>query len=973
MARNRRRIDGLPEAGEPVRKAPPVRVAAAPVNFNGPAPADNMRPLIEGLSAFNPALQQWMQEAESEEKTAGAKARVEQKVDVAAPPPEANKAFREGYMTMHGQVAGNDLARKMRLMYEENKNKPDFDPEKANQLLMDSEMKGFNDPHALKGFLPAVVGERQKIRADWGALQIERVRQDTDAKLGARARDLVDLPIRSDEEGVSTDPAQTRHALYQQFVTQGMALGKTRPELAKLFAAHLANRAMASGEPTLLDMADVRDESGIALNDNPEIKKHLIEARKAADAVQKKQVIDATVGERTNTLHTLYETLRVNPRSPDLDWDSLLRHQGTYLTFNDPEGKDIVAFYEKVMEARAGAKVNDQILEDLDGPRARIAAARPEAQPLIKARYGQVWDAFDEAVKAGDQFAVERFVATNLSLHQQWGVGDERLKNYLSNINTDPTDDGKPRPDFQRAYHIYSAIMRSPNKELVMDLTTERSRTLLRNFRAMIEDEGMPMNDAFARAQELNTAQGKERLESLNTPDVRAKFAQELKAKLQGGSWMTLGLTGRAPNKDLFVAEMTNVFQRKLMALGDRERAMKQTLDSVDEYLVRDGHSNWTQRPDSTLLGSYSKGQGDFEKGLTAYTLDLAAVLRKEHGVKGDMGEILHLERIGQGEAYTVKVNGVPRGRVELSEILARGAAKDATYQDAEYISTLLARVKSGAVTGEEIRDRMNDIMQLRDLHHIDAREYERLMAKRRKWEKDTIGEHVSQARAFRKNALGGMKPGDPLNEPGGLPEDPRIQPGGKNLKTADYAMQAAQKGNLTFALTAQAEGFMTKAYADPAKGTNIGLGFSMTSRSKPETASMLRRAGVPSGDVDKVMAGKMEITPDAVIRLHEIAVDEYRRKAISAVGADVWRTMKPEAQAVLTDMAWATGNPAQFKSVIEAMRKGDYNGASAALSLKYTDRNGEQKNDTRRVNLWRLMLSGRDTYSAYLKKHTSK
>jgi GH24 family phage-related lysozyme (muramidase) len=246
-------------------------------------------------------------------------------------------------------------------------------------------------------------------------------------------------------------------------------------------------------------------------------------------------------------------------------------------------------------------------------------------------------------------------------------------------------------------------------------------------------------------------------------------------------------------------------------------------------------------------------------------------------------------------------------------------------------------------------------------------------MVIRRKWQRQTIDKHVNAAREAQKSALGGLDPKDILREPGELPEDPQTQPGGKNLKTADYALQALSKGNLTFALTAQAEGFVTKRYNDAAKGQNIGIGFSLSARTKPETMSILRRAGVPSGDVEAVMEGRLEIKPEVVIRLHEIMVDDYRRKAVRAVGQDVWKALKPEAQAVLTDMAWVTGKPEQFKQVLEAMRKGDWKGASAAMSLQYTDRNGVQKDDTRRVRLWRLMLSGRDTYASYLKKHTSK
>jgi GH24 family phage-related lysozyme (muramidase) len=238
----------------------------------------------------------------------------------------------------------------------------------------------------------------------------------------------------------------------------------------------------------------------------------------------------------------------------------------------------------------------------------------------------------------------------------------------------------------------------------------------------------------------------------------------------------------------------------------------------------------------------------------------------------------------------------------------------------------------------------------------------------------ERLSKAEKDAMQAKKDALGGLNPKDILSDQQALPEDPVKQPGGKNLKTADYASQALQAGNLQYALTAQAEGVMFRRHKDPSKGENIGVGFSLTSRSKPEVLSMLRRAGVPSSDVDAVFDGKMEVSPKVVERLHAIAVPEYQKQAISAIGSDSWKKLTPEAQAVLTDMAWATGKPSQFTQVLDAMRKGDWNGASAALSLKYTDRQtGEQKDDVRRVNLWRLMLSGRKTYADYLSKHTTQ
>lgn len=972
-----RRVDALPESPAPARQQAATEVVARPVAASVVAPQGEMFELVNALRAVEPGLTEFLEKRHAEqaeaERVAGAKARAAQSGNEAVLTPEQTPFFQQGYMQMHGEVAGRDSARRMRAAFEEKKNLPDFDADAFFREFSSEELKGMTDKDALKGFLPALIKEREALRDEYSKLQVERVRQDTDANLAARARDLAEMRFSGEELAGTTASAQ-RHALYQDYVQKGLALGKTRPELAEMFTAALINEALAKQDPAVLDAASHRDASGIALLDNPKLGRAILEARSKAEELQKKSIYEAGTQYRTDTLVGLEEMLRVDPSDPQLDLPALYSHAHKYGLFNDPDGKELAAFWARVVDARSKQGTLVNIRASLYGPNGRIAAARPEAKPLIDAEYGKLWDAWELALNGGDERATERFIVENLSRHQQWGVADERLKALLSRINTEPDKDGKPSPDFLRAYRAYSAIKNSPNYDLISDLTDERSRTLLRYFHDMIVDEKQPEAAAFAKAKKLMEPEAQERLKALATPEVRAKFRSELDSRLKKGDWYTFGFTGKPGNSGMFVNTLTNAFERKLAILGDVEAAQKQTLAEIDVYLSRDANDNWTVRPDSTALAGRS--QVDFDKGLKAYTLDLADALAKEAKATGGSDPSIHLERIGQGTAYTVMNHGVPVGRVELSEILARGEAKHVTAAQAVSLSALSKRIHDNGgkhLTGDEIEGSWGEILQLHRIGKINSSQLDVLATRRQAWKRERLAEAEKAALEGRAAALGGMDPKDVLREPGGLPEAPARQPGGKNLKTADYAMQAMQKGNLLFALTAQAEGFMTRAHDDPSRGRNIGVGFSMTARTQPEVMSMLRRAGVPSSDVEAVMAGKMEVKPEVVIRLHEIAVGEYQKRAQAAIGTDAWRKLTPEAQAVLTDMAWATGNPAQFKTVLEAMRKGDWEGASANLSLKYTSKSGEQKEDTRRVKLWRLMLSGRQTFSDYLSKHTSK
>ena len=975
--KNRTRVSRLPSVSG-VESPAPVQAEAHASPTRNPAPyktRSDVDDLVDGLKGLEPGLMAFVKSREEEEakaeRAAGMKARATQEGNAPLITAEQTPWFQQGYMEMHGQVAGADVARKMRALFDENKGKPGWNPEQEIRSFLASESEGMSDQDALKGYLPHVMRERDSILNDWSKLQTEQVRADAALSLQARARDIAETPIREDEEGVYVDPSQTRHQLYQQFVEQGMTLGKTRPELAEMFTLALVNEAISKRDPSVLDVANIRDASGIALIDV--FGKTIIDARSKAETLQKAGIHAELTQARTDNLLGLNELLRTSPHDPRLDIDSLKLHAGPHGVFNDADGRELASFYEKVVEARQKDAQSKKILLDLSGPNARLTAAMPEAKPVMQAKYAQVWEGWRQNILNGDENATARFVSENLALHQLWGVPDDRLKSLLTRINTETLEDGKPATEFLRAYQVYAAIKDSANPDLIMDLTDERSRTMLRHFHEMIL-EGKPEADALAAAKQLMTPEAEERGKRLATPQVNQVFRAELNSKLEGGHWFTFGMTGGSANREMFIAPLMEAFDRNVRLLGNVEQASKITLAQVDEILVRDANDNWTQRPDPVVLGG--KSQRDFEKGLKAYTLDLTAEYEKADEPLGRERKFA-LQRGGQGDHYIVMIGGIPKGRVELSEILARGAAADLTQSEALTLSALQQRASEKGMPqlqGDEIDLRWPEVMKLRELRAISTATFEELSIKRRKYQQQQLINGSAQARQERAAMLAGMEPRGVLDEPGPLPEDTPVNPGGKNLKTADYAMLALEKGNLTFALTAQAEGFMTRVHSDPARGKNIGLGFSVTSRTQPEVRSMLKRSGVPEQEIDAVLAGKMEITPEAVMRLHEIAVVEYERKAERALGAQAWQRLTPEAKAVLTDMAWQTGNPAQFKTVLEAMRKGDWKGASANLSMKYTDRKtGEVKDDTRRINLWRLMLSGRQTFAAHIKKFTTK
>lgn len=205
-----------------------------------------------------------------------------------------------------------------------------------------------------------------------------------------------------------------------------------------------------------------------------------------------------------------------------------------------------------------------------------------------------------------------------------------------------------------------------------------------------------------------------------------------------------------------------------------------------------------------------------------------------------------------------------------------------------------------------------------------------------------------------------------------GYSDDFRVDvanPGGKNLRTIDYAVEYAKRGDLASSFTMLSEGMMLSRYKDPnGKDFNIGFGYNMSAHGKEGTFKALTAAGVPKENLEAVWNGQMQITPDQAVRLYKHTVKtEIEPMAKKAFG-EGFDFLPPNAKAVVIDLAYATGNRVgDFKTTIELMRQGRFEEAGRGLTLTYRNANGERVQDTRRMSMYRRLLAGDSTWLSYL------
>lgn len=185
---------------------------------------------------------------------------------------------------------------------------------------------------------------------------------------------------------------------------------------------------------------------------------------------------------------------------------------------------------------------------------------------------------------------------------------------------------------------------------------------------------------------------------------------------------------------------------------------------------------------------------------------------------------------------------------------------------------------------------------------------------------------------------------------------------------SAPTAKQFVSGGDLAGALTTMAEGVRTQAYKDPARGINIGIGYNMTMNAST-IAEDFRRAGIPVDQIDEIKAGARQITIDQAMRLYQAVKPRYEAIAQNAVQSRYpgeWPKLSDNVKAVLTDLAYQTGNVKQFATGLDNLFKGDLSGSG--LETKFKNRaSGQYQLDERRHTLRTAMLSSTTLFQTLL------
>lgn len=179
---------------------------------------------------------------------------------------------------------------------------------------------------------------------------------------------------------------------------------------------------------------------------------------------------------------------------------------------------------------------------------------------------------------------------------------------------------------------------------------------------------------------------------------------------------------------------------------------------------------------------------------------------------------------------------------------------------------------------------------------------------------------------------------------------------GGSGMSSSEIALKLL-KVDPFLGLATAIENVEHKVYYDPG-GTNIAMGYCVTKRvaeyGRDRVVEDLMGAGLSKGDAQKLLSSKrrdhkgITLTPEGALRLLEITKPDYEMLAENAYGKDAYAKLPEHRKAVLTYIAYNTGNVAQFKTLIASAQKGDHVKAMSNMAMRWRDHDGSWQTNNR-------------------------
>lgn len=743
-------------------------------------------------------------------------------------------------------------------------------------------------------------------------------------------------------------PEQIAERYHSWYVPQAGSIQVSK----KAAAGMLLNRVKvlsdeAGGRPDLFAVFDEKDSEGFTILDrNPQLADHIAseraQAQRARDLAHKEAkqpgiaqlLIDYDKDTRDTPERITVERVVEDVKTGDISAEkaAALYHQAqeeigkrtALVKMSQDASSGMLGFYDP----KDQGKVLDQML----GTTAK-----------------RMW----EAATSGDQQTVQGLAQYLTQQHSMTGATvpvDTLVRLMETSVTNLPSAEG-PSEKFLASAELYKAMASDAKyRSLYFKGDTDEVMAAYVKHAAGGADPKTAYAAAYRAIDPAFKEQSKKRAEA---PEMQSKI-RGLATKYATGStmWGWIGGNGRPENEQMLGA----------WAAGEVRRIVELNPDLTDkelhDHIERKASENFVLDTSSKLAVKVPPSMGGdlTQKAVSAFSAHVAESLGKGFP-DGSIVRYVPLNAEGQ---YEVQVWTGSRQKkvqdVQLRDIVNWHRA-----------STTLSREE-----GAQLVDVRNAVRDHKPIPQVDPA----LLAKGRSvgFFKDSdlaVFQKANRDQVMaRLAAVPDFGYGRPSNSAAPLPVNPGVKFDAKT--TGDVALELAAspvtgKGfehvGLASSLIAMREGVSLTAYPDPnpEAGMNIGAGYNLKANAA-NVDSDLKRAGVPVDRIADVKAGKASLTPDQAKRLIEVAAPRYEesaRKSAEATAPGLWTRMTASQRAVMVDIAYQVGDPAQFKKAWAALAAGKTQEFSDETRVSYRNKAGVMVEDTRARELRASMLAG--------------
>jgi GH24 family phage-related lysozyme (muramidase) len=965
----------------PVSKAPSVgtQVVAQPLDTFVAPPADNeFTQLAKGLASFHAPLAQ-LQERQSakdtqvaEQEALAAAAREPDPglvADNPEPPPSnvVPPAFADHYAEFYKRGIGRRLALREHDAYLDSFT-AEFQKDGFNKQQFDSQWRSrvgaaFRDPILSTEVLGALDKAQSAAASEMTVWQQKRLMEDRQSSLAAS--------LASIDENT---PAPLAMQQFQKLSEEHKGRGGTRAEATLALFDHLAGLSTKlGGRPDVFAVFD---------QDVPGLGKKLVDLvpgmkdKVASEQHQAEKQLDQTIH------NTTFAT-----RAEQSDLINKYTQDGTYARM----GEDAAAQHLKQYVGKNGALSVEQYVSTMHAIRQQIAGQQDQAtalaaftsggaalldKKLAQQTFKMLWDAPDASggsirqrlfASISDPKQAQLFdpaVTAVINMHDKAGayMPDETLKNMIdATVLQVPKEGSDVSPQFQGLSRLAAELERR-SKPLFNAYFDDKARAVFSAYNRLTVEGQVSSKTAYAQAFASVDPDNRKAADELRSdPTVRATLRDDVRSATRGlfapGSgawsprfWIGMGALGFRP--DTGAMEDSAVNEGYNFKLYNPHAST----DDVAAHVKQWTESNWFFEPKTSTYvqvpPAYNNPDG--QEAISNY-MDIV------RGNNPDMKPRLVSKGNGVYDLFFYP-RGIPEKAaddVHLEQLVTlRNAQKTFSPAEAEQFGTVRKLLESGKATVDDLRGAEPLIAKARAagvLPQAMQRKADELSAQAAQSKSLTTLEpalHTAVGRA-QFNAAAAVRPNGSL--------------------TAPTAQQFANTGDLAGALATMGEGVRTQVYRDDAGHMTIGIGYNLGANAKTITEDF-RKAGIPVDQIDAIKAGQRQITIDQAMRLYQTVKPRYEsiaQKAVEGRYPGEWPKLADNVKAVLTDLAYQTGNVDQFKVGLDNLFKGDLSGTG--LETKYRKRGStEYTTDQRRHTLRTAMLSSTTLFQSLL-SHAAK